>query len=80
MYFSDTKISERHLLLKATIDTLTSEDEAYEQAFYMSWVFLLSFILIGLGQIILFYLYNKKCHPFSIILPDDEKGKDSSGI
>ena len=44
------------------------EDEAYERASYMAWVFYPCFIIIGIGQIILFWLYNDKYHPFSVIL------------
>ena len=68
MYFPDMMISERHTLLKSTIGTLHMEDEAFEQSFYMSWVFYPFFFIIGLGQILFFYLYNKKFHPFCEIL------------
>ena len=49
------------------------EDEAYERAFYLAWVFYPCFIIIGIGQIILFWLYNDKYHPFSEILKGVKK-------
>ena len=62
--------------LKATIDTLVMEDEAYVQSFYMAWMFFPIFIFIGIGQVILFVLYNNKYHPFQIILKGaTKKGK-----
>ena len=78
IYFnvSDVKVAERHMHLKATIDTLVMEDEAYVQSFYMAWMFFPIFIFIGIGQVILFVLYNNKYHPFQIILKGaTKKGK-----
>ena len=72
-YFSDLKIEERHNLLSTTIGTLNMENEAYEQAFYMAWAFYPCFFVIGLGQILFFYLYNRKYHPFSEILKGVKK-------
>ena len=69
--FADKQISTRHLLLKDTIGTLEMENEAYIQMFYMSWAFFPAFVLVGVLQLILAYLYNKH-HPFSIILSKDE--------
>ena len=62
------KISERHALLSSTIGTLKMEDEAFEQSFYMAWAFYPFYIIIGLGKILFFYLYNNKFHPFNEIL------------
>ena len=78
IYFnvSDVQIAERHMHLKATIDTLVMEDEAYVQSFYMAWMFFPIFIFIGIGQVILFVLYNNKYHPFQVILKGaTKKGK-----
>ena len=63
--------------LKATIDTLEMEDEAYVQIFYMAWIFYPIFIFIGILQVILFVLYNHKCHPFRALLeePAADAGK-----
>ena len=66
--FSDSKISERHLLLKSTIDTLPEEDEAYNLAKLLSWVFFPIFVVLALGQILLFNLFNDRFHPFVEIL------------
>ena len=72
-FVSDAKISERHLLLESTIDTLDMENEAYSLAYYMSWIFYPIFIVVGFGQILLICLYVEKCHPFSEILKGAEK-------
>ena len=73
--FSDSKISERHLLLKSTIDTLPEEDEAYNLAKLLSWVFFPIFVVLALGQILLFNLFNDRFHPFVEIL----KGAKTQG-
>ena len=52
------------------------EDEAYVQSFYMAWIFFPIFILIAVVQGLLIELYNKKYHPFNIILEGaTKKGK-----
>ena len=62
--------------LKDTIGTLVMEDEAYVQSFYIAWIFFPIFILIAVGQGLLIELYNKKYHPFNIILEGvTKKGK-----
>ena len=67
--------------LKETIDTLVMEDEAYVQSFYMAWMFFPIFIFIGIGQVILFVLYNNKYHPFQVILKGaTKKGKGTELI
>ena len=73
--FSDTKISERHLLLKSTIDTLPEEDEAYNLAKLLSWVFFPVFVVLALCQMLLFNLFNDDFHPFVEIL----KGANTQG-
>ena len=78
LYFniSDAQVAERHIHLKDTIGTLVMEDEAYDQSFYMAWIFFPIFILIAVGQGLLIELYNKKYHPFNIILEGaTKKGK-----
>ena len=72
-YFSVAKISERHLLLESTIDTLKMENEAYSLASCMSWIFYPIFVVVGFGQILLICLYLENCHPFSEILKGAEK-------
>ena len=69
------QISRRHLILEATISTLKMEDEAYELAFYMAWVGFPMFMIIGIGQFLLFNAYNNKFHPFNIVL----KGAENHG-
>ena len=57
------------------------ENEAYIQSYYMSWAFFPCFIVIGIGQILLFYFFNQKFHPFSIILEGaNEEGMNISTI
>ena len=51
------------------------EDEAHEKAFYMAWIFYPCFFIIAIGQILFFFLYNRKYHPFSEIL----KGVNKQG-
>ena len=78
LYFniSDVQVAERHIHLKDTIGTLVMEDEAYVQSFYMAWIFFPIFILIAVVQGLLIELYNKKYHPFNIILEGaTKKGK-----
>ena len=53
------------------------ENEAFEQISYMAWVLYLCFFLIGLGQILLFCLYNNKYHPFNAILKGVKKQGNS---
>ena len=78
---SDVQIAERHMHLKETIDTLVMEDEAYVQSFNMAWMFFPIFIFIGIGQVILFVLYNNKYHPFQVILKGaTKKGKGTELI
>ena len=72
-YFSVAKISERHLLLESTIDTLKMENEAYSLASCMSWIFYPIFVVVGFGQILLICLYVENFHPFSEILKGAEK-------
>ena len=55
-------------MLSSTIGTLHMEDEAHENAFYMAWVLYPCFFIVAVGQILFFYLYNRKYHPFSEIL------------
>ena len=66
----DSKVYERHMHLKATIGTLDMEDEAYVKCYYMAWIFYPIFICIGIFQVILFVLYNHKCHPFRNLLEE----------
>ena len=67
------KIAERHALLSNTIGTLRMEDEAYESAFYLSWIFYPTFFLVLLGQILSAWMYNNKFHPFVEILKGAKK-------
>ena len=52
------------------------EDEAHGKAFYMAWILYPCFFIVTIGQILSFYLYNRKYHPFSEIL----KGVRKQGI
>ena len=63
------------MLLKSTIDTIPEEDEAYDLAKLLSWVFFPIFVLVALGQVLLFYLFNDRFHPFAEIL----KGANTQG-
>ena len=64
------------MLLKSTIDTIPEEDEAYDLAKLLSWVFFPIFVALALGQALLFHLFNDRCHPFVEIL----KGANTQGM
>ena len=63
------------MLLKSTIDTIQEEDEAYDLAKLLSWVCFPIFLVLALGQVLLFYFFNDRCHPFVEIL----KGANTQG-
>ena len=63
------------MLLKSTIDTLPEEDEAYNLAKLLSWVFFPVFVVLALCQMLLFNLFNDDFHPFVEIL----KGANTQG-
>ena len=68
-------VFERHELLVNSIGAFPEEIEAYEQ---IKWMIVLSYLGLGLLtfiQIISFYLYNGKFHPFSLIVMDEEASK-----
>ena len=46
------------------------ENEAYNLAYHMAWVFFPCFLLIAMLQLILFCLFNHKYHPFVDLLDD----------
>ena len=68
-------IFERHELLVNSIGAFQEEIDAYEQ---IKWMVILSYLGLGLLtfiQIISFYLYNGKFHPFSLIVMGEEASK-----
>ena len=73
LLFLDSSITERHMLLKSTIGTLTMEEEAFQLSLFMASVFYLIFIAVGIVQISLICLYFEKYHPFNEILKGAEK-------
>ena len=66
-------MQERHDILSRTIGYLDKEQEALDMG-YLLLICLFSVMIVGsLLQILFFWLYNGKCHPFANILLDEDK-------
>ena len=72
--FAGINIFERHDILQKTIGAFPEEIEAYEQ---IQWMIGLSYsllLLLTLVQIVTYYLYNGRFHPFAmIVMPEQGK-------
>ena len=63
-------MQERHTILAETIGYLKKEQEALDRG-YLILIGSSLFIVIGtILQVVFFWLYNGKCHPFANILED----------
>ena len=74
--FAGINIFERHNILEKTIGAFPEEIEAYKQ---IQWMIGLSYsllLLLTLVQIVTYYLYNGRFHPFALIVMP-EQGKVS---
>ena len=74
--FAGIHISDRHDTLVNSIGAFPQENEAYEQ---IQWMIGLSYsllLLLTLVQIVTYYLYNGRFHPFALIVMP-EQGKVS---
>ena len=66
--FAGIHISDRHDTLVNSIGAFPQENEAYEQ---IQWMIGLSYsllLLLTLVQIVTYYLYNGRFHPFALIV------------
>ena len=66
--FAGINISDRHDILVNSIGAFPQENEAYVQ---IQWMIGLSYsllLLLTLGQIVTYYLYNGRFHPFALIV------------
>ena len=55
------------------------EEESLKRAYYFSWVFFPTWIILTIVQIVCFMLYNGRLHPLAGIIDeyeDDERGKE----
>ena len=72
--FTGTNIFDRHAILVNSIGAFPEEVKAYEQ---IQWMIALSYSLLlffTLVQIVTYYLYNGRFHPFALIVMP-EQGK-----
>ena len=70
-------MQERHDILSRTIGYLDKEQEAMDTGNMLLISSTVTIIVGSLLQIIFFYLYNGKFHPFANILVDETEGKES---
>ena len=71
--FTGTNIFDRHAILVNSIGAFPEEIEAYVQ---IQWMIGLSYpllVLLTTVQIVSFYLYNDRFHPFALIVRTKEK-------
>ena len=71
--FTGTNIFDRHAILVNSIGAFPEEIEAYVQ---IQWMIGLSYsllVLLTTIQIVSFYLYNDRFHPFALIVRTKEK-------
>ena len=80
MKFIALKIQERHSFLHDTIGYLPEENEAFESVNFLLFGSFGYIIGSSILEMILFYLYNSKFHPFKNILVSDDGLKSSSMI
>ena len=70
------KMQERHNVLERTIGYLDEEQEALDRGYFLLIGSAITVIVGSLLQILFFYLYNGKFHPFTNILVDETEGND----
>ena len=66
---------ERHDILSRTIGYLDEEQEAMDTGYLLLIVSTVTMVVGSLLQILFFYLYNGRFHPFANILVDETEGK-----
>ena len=76
-FFIVYKMQERHDILSRTIGYLDEEQEALDRGYLLLIGSTVTIVVGSLLQILFFYLYNGKFHPFSNILLDDTEGNES---
>jgi hypothetical protein len=70
--FTDQNILERHNHLNATVGFLQMEEDSLTTAYYFSWVFFPTWIILTIVQIVCFILYNGRLHPLARIIDESE--------
>ena len=71
------KMQERHDILSRTIGYLDKEQEAVDKGYLLVICSTVTMVVGCLLQILFFYLYNGRFHPFANILVDDTEGMES---
>ena len=64
----DANIDARQKILAYTTGPLDMEIEAWNKAYYLSWVPYVIFVTMTVWQFMFFHLYNRKYHPLAQIL------------
>ena len=67
-------MQERHDILARTIGYLDEEQEALDRGYLLMICSTVTMVVGSLLQILFFYLYNGKFHPFANILVDEDEG------
>ena len=75
-YFIVYRMHERHDILSRTIGYLDEEQEAMDTGYLLLIVSTVTMVVGSLLQILFFYLYNGRFHPFANILVDETEGKN----
>ena len=70
-------MQERHDILTRTIGYFDEEQEAMDTGNMLLIGSTVTIIVGSLLQILFFYMYNGKFHPFANILVDETEGKES---
>ena len=65
-------MQERHDILSSTIGYLDKEQEALDTGYLLLFCSFSIMIVGSLLQVLFFWLYNGKCHPFANILLDED--------
>ena len=71
--FTGTNIFDRHAILVNSIGAFPEEIEAYVQIQLMIGLSYPLLVLLTTIQIVSFYLYNDRFHPFALIVRTEEK-------
>ena len=72
------QIRYRHHTIKPVIGVFNEEDAAYSLISLLMWVLPLTVTISSLLDISLFFLYNKKFHPWSAILAEENRKSDQN--
>ena len=70
--FTDQNILDRHSHLNATVGFLQMEEDSLTTAYYFSWIFFPTWIILTIVQIVCFILYNGRLHPLARIIDESD--------